>query len=299
MPDSLATVLVNTAIGAVPLALIAVGINLSYSLSGAFNVAHVQLAVVGAFITYWVTTATGLPIFASAVVAVVCVGALAVALRRTIIARLLWLDTTTVMIGTFAMALALQALLQFIVGSSPKRFDLPLEVGSDVLGVPVAPLQIRLVLIGAAALALYLLLLRIPFGRRVRAVAANQDLAAASGLRTGRINDAGWFLGGALACVGGVMIALTNDVSIQPGALLLTAFAASIIGGLSSLTGAIGGAFIVVFLEEAVVGFDFGGPLGTSIQLPVSLAPAAVFVVMVLVLIARPQGVFAGRVRRV
>ncbi|HVW47866.1 MAG TPA: branched-chain amino acid ABC transporter permease [Solirubrobacterales bacterium] len=300
MGGALPTVLVNTVIAAMPLALIAVGFNLTYSLSGAFNVAHIEFATFGGVITYWVWSATHAPIYLAAIVAMLAVGGLAVLMRRTIIARLLKIDPVIAMIGTFALATTLEAFVRFCEGSSPRSFELPLEIGTEVLGVRVSPLQIRLVVIAAIALSLYLVMLWTPFGRRIRAVASNPELAEASGLRTGRIADGGWFVAGALAALAGVIIALTGglDVTIV-GNYLLPAFAAAIVGGLTSLTGAIGGALFVTFVEQAAIGFNFGSPFGTSVQLPVSLESAAVFLVLVLVLVVRPGGLFSRRVRSV
>lgn len=297
---SLPTVLVNTVIGAMPLALIAVGFNLTFSLTRAFNVAHIEFATIGAVVTYWAWSVTGAPIYLCAIVAMAGVGALAIVMRRTVIARLLRIDPTIAMIGTFALATTIEAFIRFCQGSRPREFDLPLEVGVEVLGVRVSPLQIRLVVIGAIALVLYLALLRTPVGRRIRAVAADAELAEASGLRTGRIADLGWFVAAALAALGGIVIGLDSGVDVTIVAnLLLPAFAAAIVGGLTSLTGAIGGAFLVAFVEQAAIGFDFGAPFGTSVQLPVSLESAAVFVILVLVLVFRPQGVFTRAVRSV
>jgi branched-chain amino acid transport system permease protein len=161
---------------------------------------------------------------------------------------------------------------------------------------------VRIVVIGVVVLAAVMLTLRLTsLGRAIRAVSANPDLAAAAGINVGRVIDVVWLLAGGLGALGGVMLAIDNQVSLEMGfALLLPVFAIALLGGFGSPGGAILAAYVLALAESLVLRIDFGELFSSaSAFLDSSYRPAVGFVLLLLVLVFRPQGIFGREARRV
>jgi branched-chain amino acid transport system permease protein len=155
-------------------------------------------------------------------------------------------------------------------------------------------------------LLLHLFLSRSRLGKAMRAMSDNPDLAQVSGINTALVVRVTWIIAGALACCAGTMLAL--DVSLTPDLafnIILPIFAAAIVGGLGQAYGAIAGGFLLGFAETLAV-FDWSvmlRPLQPWLPFQVSSGLALVpteykltvsFVILVIVLLARPTGIFKG-----
>jgi branched-chain amino acid transport system permease protein len=223
-----------------------------------------------------------------------------VVLYRVIFVRLLKSSTAMAMIGSLAVSILLRALIQTITGPDPKELDTPLERGIDIGGALVTPTQLRLVAIAVCTLVLLMLALRLtPLGRAIRAVAANPELAEAAGIDRRRTTDIVWFVAGVLGGLAGVLLALDTQVGLNMGFnLLLPVFAAAILGGLGSVGGAIVASYLLALVENAVLKIDFGAIFGGSAFVPIDYRAAIGFVLLVVVLITRPQGIFGREARR-
>ena len=296
-------VLSETLIVGTELAPIAVGMTLVFAAVRFANIAQVEFATLGAYGTLLAGTVIGgAPLFVDAVLGVVGVGLIAVALYHLIFKRLLTRSPATAMIGSLALSILIRALIQTIAGPQPKELDLPLERGIDIAGALVTPSQIRIVIIGGIALAAVMLILRLtPLGRAIRAVSANPELAAAAGINVGRTIDIVWLIAGGLGALGGVMLAIDNQLSLEMGfQLLLPVFAIALLGGFGSPGGAILASYVLALAESLVLRIDFGELLSSgSAFLDSSYRPAVGFVLLLLVLLFRPQGLFGREARRV
>ena len=293
--------LIDTLIRASELALIAVGLSAVFSVSKFANVAHVELATLGAVLGYLGTTLLGAPLALALVLAVVATGFVAVALQRTVFRRLLRSGPAIAMIGSLALAIFLRAAYQTGFGARPQGFDRPLERGTEIGGALITPSQILAVLVAVAVLVGFLLVFyRTKLGRTLRAIAANHDLAEASGIDAQRGINVVWFLSGATAAVGGILIALLTQVQVLIGFnILLPVFAVAILGGISSPLGAVVAAVLLSFVENLVLLVDFGSVFGAApTYLPTSYAAAVGFVVLVVTLLTRPEGLFGSGGRR-
>jgi len=138
-------------------------------------------------------------------------------------------------------------------------------------------------------------------GRAMRALSSNRALAAASGLNAEHITHLVNFSSGALAALGGSMLAMTSGAHINLGQdLLLPVFAAAILGGLGNPLGAVAGALLIAVTETLVTNLNFGWMFGTSVAfLPVAYISAASFLILLLALLFKPYGLFDREVRRV
>ena len=156
--------------------------------------------------------------------------------------------------------------------------------------------------------ALHLFLTRSRLGKGMRAMADNPSLAQVTGINTREVIRATWIIAGGLACLAGTMLAL--DVSLKPDLafnIVLPIFAAAIVGGLGQAYGAIAGGFLVGFAETLAV-FNWttvlrplNGLLPAGWQLPADLSLVSTdykltvaFVILVVVLLFRPTGIFRG-----
>jgi branched-chain amino acid transport system permease protein len=160
----------------------------------------------------------------------------------------------------------------------------------------------------AAAVALHLFLTRARLGKGMRAMADNPALAQVSGINTRQVIRATWIIAGGLACLAGTMLAL--DVTLKPDLafnIVLPIFAAAIVGGLGHAYGAIAGGFLVGFAETLAV-FNWTAvlkpvgallPEGWEVPGDLALVPTdykltVAFVILVVVLLFRPTGIFKG-----
>lgn len=186
--------------------------------------------------------------------------------------------------ASFGAALALRNLLEFLFTSAPLYFTSSLQIAMRFPGgVRATPDQ--LLAIGAGlviAVALHLFLTHTPTGRAMRAVAENPQLAGVAGIDVRRVIRTVWVLGAALAAVAGVFGGLLVQIRPQMGLdLLLPLFAAAILGGIGSVPGAMI-AGVIVGLGEAFAVRLVGAEWRAGVA----------FVVLVAVLLMRPQGLF-------
>jgi branched-subunit amino acid ABC-type transport system permease component len=298
-----AEVIAETLIVGTELAPIAVGMTLVFAAVRFANIAQVEFSTLAAYGTLLAGSLIGGgPLLVEAVLSIVGVGLIAVALYHLVFKRLLTRSPATAMIGSLALSILIRALIQTITGPQPKELDLPLERGVDIGGALVTPSQVRIVIIGVVALAVVMVILRFTaLGRAMRAVSANRDLAAAAGIDVGRVIDVVWLLAGLLGALGGVFLAIDNQVSLDMGfQLLLPVFAIAVLGGFGSAGGAILASYVLALAESLVLRIDFGELFGgASALLDSSYRPAIGFVLLLLVLLFRPQGLFGLEARRV
>src|SRR6218665_237630 len=299
---------IDTLLRTTDLALIALGLSMLYGLVKFPNVAHVQYAMCGAFLAYAGHSA-GAPLAAALALASALTGLITLALQRLVFQRLLQGGPAIAMIGSLAIAMLLVAGVQGIAGSFPRMFSLP-PMDPVVIGAArITPVQLGFC---ATTMALLLLFVGLLFvlvgllfgpraGRAMRALASNPMLAEACGLDAQRITYAVTFISGAVAGLGGAMLALSTGAHINLGYdLLLPVFAAAILGGLGNPVGAVAGALLIALTETIVTHLDFGPLVGQELRfLPVAYIGAASFLILLLTLLFKPHGLFGAEVRRV
>jgi len=192
-------------------------------------------------------------------------------------------------IASLGVAIAMRSLI-LIFWASFSRFYVPgIRPTTDLpFGVRIVTDQIFI--FGCAivvAAAVYLLLFRTKLGKAMRATADNPDLALVSGIGTDRVIMWTWVIGGALVGVAGVMLALQAQLKPELGfVLLLPLFASTILGGIGSPQGALVGAMVVGVTEEVAVTLGFISP---------GYKFSVAFVILIMILLFRPQGIFGGK----
>jgi len=198
----------------------------------------------------------------------------------------------TLLITSIGVAFALRYTIQFVFDPSRRGVTdsgavpstrIPFIDGTVGLNLHEVALFVVAV---SLMLGLHLLLQRTRLGKAMRAMADNEDLARITGIPTERVVTYTWIIGAGLAGVAGYMFVIWNGTLhwFQGWILLLPIFAAVILGGIGSIYGAIvGGLVIGMTMSMSVV------------WLPTSLSRAAAFLIMIVVLLVRPEGIFAGR----
>ncbi|MDH4585385.1 branched-chain amino acid ABC transporter permease [Pseudomonas sp. BN415] len=293
--------LIDTLLRATDLALIAFGLSLVYGLVKFPNIAHVQYAMLGAYLTYGISAA-GLPLPLALLLAALLVGGLTLLLQRLVFQRLLKSGPAIAMIGSLAIAMLLVAAVQGSAGTFPRMFELPLKAPITLGDARITHTQLYFFFTTLALLAGFTLaLFHSRLGRAMRALAGNPALANASGLHAARITQVVTFASGAIAGLGGGLLALSTGAHINLGHdLLLPVFAAAILGGLGNPLGAVAGALLIAFTETLVTSLNFGPLLGAEVAyLPVSYISGAAFLILLLALLFKPYGLFDREVRRV
>lgn len=294
-PDLIADALIRGS----TIALLAVALTLVYSTLRFANVAQLELATVGAYATVSMSGLFIVPLAGIIGGAITIV--LGIVLYQLIFRRLLEMGEMPAMIGSLAVSVVIQAVVQLVYGSRPHEIPHELEQATQVFGAAVTPSQVRLVAISLAALALTGAVLRwTSLGKQIRAVAADPGLARISGVDQRRVVATVWVLTGGLAALSGIELALQSATGPNLGsALLLPVFSAAIVGGLGSVLGAILASYGVALLESLALSLDFSGGSGAAESIPVSYRPAIGFAFLILALVFRPQGLLGVRMRRV
>ncbi|ENZ7198274.1 branched-chain amino acid ABC transporter permease [Klebsiella variicola] len=293
--------LIDTLIRTADLSLVALGLSLVYGLVRFANIAHMQYAMVGSFITA-AGLRIGMPLSLAIVFSAMVCGMLSMMFHHWVYQPLLKSGTANAMIGSLAVSMVLIALVLGVEGSAPVNYSLPVGALLQVGDTRISSDELWSLGVTISLVVVFsLLLFRTPQGRAIRALASNRDLAAASGLNASAIIHTVNLVAGMLAAVGGSMLAMNASAWVNQGNdLMLPVLAAAILGGLGNPMGAIFGALLIAATETLVTNIDwswlFGGDL---LFIPVTWVNASSFVILLLALLLRPYGLFNREVRRV
>jgi branched-subunit amino acid ABC-type transport system permease component len=241
---------------------------------------------IGAFAGWYANLRFGIGVLPGLLIAAVVAGAIGVLAEDKILAPLRPAGALTTAIGSIALNLVLENVIRFGFGNDLKGFDLPLYPDMRFAGLRVGMQQIENLTLAVVVMALVFVFLRYTrFGRAMRAVADNADLARLKGIDPRRIAMVTVALGAALAGIGGVLLGL--DTSIDPLTgyrILLSVFAAAVLGGLGSVPGAVVGALSIGIAEELAL-----------LVVPATYRSAIGFVAILLMLTFRPRGLLGER----
>jgi branched-chain amino acid transport system permease protein len=276
-------------------ALCAVGLSMIYGTTGLVNFAHGELVTFGALIAYLVNTMSSgpqLPFVVAAVIGVAATGLLGAACELGIFRPMVHRRSGAVsrMLVSIGLALFLRYLYEVIFDASPRSFRQYAAPSPVKLGPVELPVRdyVIIAICFVVLVAVAVLLTRSRLGTAVRAVADERELSSASGIDVERVVLLVWISGAALAGLGGIMLGLGSEgVQWNMGfRVLLTVFAAVILGGLGSPFGAMAGGLVVGIASQ----------VGTY-WLPSDMQFAIALVILILVLLIRPQGIFGVRER--
>lgn len=274
------------------LALAAIGLSLIFGTTGLSNFAHAEMITFGGLMMLTFGVDFALPVWLALIIAIVLSGALGWTLDATIWKPLRRRGVALIplMIVSIGLSLAIRYTYQFFYGGSTRQLP-GATIPSDIRIGPITLSWIDVVSMVTAIvvlLAVAYFLLRTRIGKATRAVSDNAPLAAASGIDVDRVIRIVWVLGGALAGLSGILWAyfrpgVSWDMGFQ---ILLLVFAAVTLGGLGTAFGALVGSLIVGLFVEL-----------STLWIPSDMKYVGALVVLILVLLFRPQGILGRRER--
>jgi neutral amino acid transport system permease protein len=271
------------------IALGAVGLTLTYGILRLSNFAHGDFLTLGAYLTFVVNTVLGVNIWLS--MAIAAIGTVAGMLLSE---KILWskmrsirATSTTLIIISIGLALFLRNGIIFIWGGSNQNYNVPVLPALDIAGLKIPQNQLLVLVLAVLAIVmLHYILQNTKVGKAMRAVADDLDLARVSGINVDQVILWTWVIAGIFTSLGGSMYGLITAVRPNMGwFLILPLFASVILGGIGNPYGAIAAAFIIGIAQEVSTPL-----LGSQYKQGIAL------LIMILVLLVRPKGLFKGTI---
>ena len=265
-------------------ALLSLGLAVIFGLLNIINFTHGAQYMMGAFVAYLMLNKLGLGYWWALLLAPLVVGATGVAIERLMLSRLYKLDHLYGLLLTFGLALIIQGLFRNEYGSSGQPYQMPSELtGAQNVGFMFLPYYRGWIIVTSlvVCLATWYVIERTKLGSYLRAATENPKLVQAFGINVPLMITLTYGFGVALAAFAGVMAAPIYQVSPQMGAdLIIVVFAVVVIGGMGSIMGAI------------VTGFGLGLIEGLTKVFYPEASNIVIFVIMVIVLLIKPAGLF-------
>lgn len=283
-PSQLALQVFNGLVNGSFYALLSLGLAIIFGVLGVVNFAHGAFYMLGAFGAYVLFQWFGIGFWPALIIAPLGIGLLGMLAERTLIRRLYHLDPLYNFLLTFGMTLFLQDAMRLRFGIQGQPYGNAGQLtGATNLGLTFFPTYRLFVIIFSAlvCVAVWFIIERTRVGMIVRAATEKPDLTRALGVNVDRWVTPVFGFGIALAALGGVLAApMYNVAPNMAEELIIVIFAVVVIGGLGSIVGAVLAGFIVGVLSA--LGAQFFSPLATTL----------VFILMALVLLTRPAGLF-------
>jgi branched-chain amino acid transport system permease protein len=265
-------------------ALLSLGLAVIFGLLNIINFAHGALYMMGAFVGWYLLQYLGLGYWWALVISPVVVGLFGMAIEKTMLKRLHGLDHLYGLLLTFGLALIIQGLFRNQFGSSGQPYVIPKELAGGVnLGFMFLPLYRGWVIIASIVVCFttWYVIERTKLGSYLRAATENPALVQAFGINVPRLITLTYGFGVALAAFAGVMAAPIYQVNPNMGAdLIIVVFAVVVIGGMGSIMGSI------------VTGFGLGVAEGLTKVFYPEASNTVIFVIMAIVLMIKPAGLF-------
>jgi len=265
-------------------AMLSLGLAVIFGLLNIINFTHGAQYMLGAFCAWFLLNALGLGYWPALILAPIIVGALGVAIERLLLRHIYGLDPLYGLLLTFGLALVIEGIFRQQYGSAGQPYSIPRELqGGRQLGFMFLPNYRAWVIIASLAVCLgtWFTIERTRLGAYLRAATENPVLVQAFGINVPRMITLTYGAGVALAALAGVMAAPIYQVSPLMGSnIVITVFAVVVIGGMSSILGAI------------ISGFSLGLIEGLTKVFYPEASSTVIFAIMALVLLIKPAGFF-------
>jgi branched-chain amino acid transport system permease protein len=275
-------------------ALVALGFTIIYRASQVINFAQGSFLLLGAYFVSWFTLDRSYPFAVAALLALAITAVVGVVFQLVVLRFTVGQPVFTVVMITIGLNIALEGAVPAMFGSTQRSIGDPWGSSAVSLGSVVINWdKLFTIVVTLLILGMFFAFNRFSrYGLAMRATAMDEEAAMAVGVPTRRVHAMAWGLAGAVATVGGFFLAgFPNSLSPGIDAIALRAFPAIILGGLDSPLGAVVGGVIIGLVEELTAGYqpNYASWLGNNFY---SVAP---YIVMILVLLVRPYGLFGQR----
>lgn len=282
-----AQVLFNSAITGSLYLIAAVGLSLTYGLSGFPNFAYAEFMTLGAYMGYFVTRQLGFDVYFAFIAAFLASGILGALVYRGVFRFLANRGATKIhlMVASIGLGLVIRNIIGQIWGWPALTFGIRWSA-FDIGPLRITDLWLGLIFTALVlAVIMHLLLTRTKTGKAIRGISTNPELALASGINIERVNLVTWAGGAALAGIAGLFWGAIAALSPLLGwAMILPVFAVTILGGIGSFYGLLAAAFILGLAE------NIGVVALTHLGLSTDYRMAIAFIILIVTLILRPQG---------
>ena len=274
------------------IAMCAVGLSLIFGTTGLTKFAHGEMVTFGGLMAFLLNVTMGIPLLISAPVVVALGGLFGLALNVFIFGKLRrrGVGLISQLVVSVGLSIVLRNMYLYQFGGRTKPLnDYSAQTVMRFGPASITPRDLTTAILSLLVLiAVALFIQKSRTGKAIRAVSDNPTLASSTGIDTQRIIRIVWFAGGALAALGGIFRGLDEQVGFEMGSrLVFLMFAAITLGGLGSAFGAlVGGIMVGIFVEMA------------SLVVPAELKNAPALLILIIVLVVRPQGIL-GRKQRV
>jgi branched-chain amino acid transport system permease protein len=294
--DILPQLLVNALIAGSIYALASAGLSLSYGLLRILNFSHGHLMMVGAYMFYWLSVDLSQGFITSVILSMAIMALISIISIRIFVFPFLKYSFILVFVTTLALSTILESAIAMLFGVNVKS----LTVGADIVaysfwGIYITPIQIIIIASAFIVLGILAFLVHLtPLGRRMRALSEFSQAAESLGVNYKLITYSVFVAATILAAYAGVLVGYeTNMQPTMGNSYTIKAFAAMILGGLGNVWGTIIGSYILGLIENLSIGLDFWG-----YSLPAGYKDAFAFIIILLVLLFKPQGLFNTASRR-
>jgi branched-chain amino acid transport system permease protein len=263
--------------------LVAMGLTLIFGVLDIVNFAHGSFLALALFLSFWLVSSLGMHPYLALAVSIPVMFVLGYLVQRGVLSGAMGKPLENQLLITLGLSLVIENTLLLLFGANPRSVQLAGDFGIHILGA-VAQWSRVLAFGGALILAgvLYLVLQRTRLGTAIRAVAANDKGAQLVGINTRQIYAVTFALGTACAGAAGTLVAPLVTIEPSTGSIFnIVAFVVVVLGGMGNVPGALVGGLVIGLTEQ------LGG-----IYLPGQSPLLSVFIVFVLVLFLRPQGLF-------
>jgi len=268
-------------------ALVALGLSVVFGVLRLINLAHGEVLIGGAYLTYLFSEHLGIGPFLALPLVVIVVAILAYLVQRILLTSLLVRGAEGALVATFGISLLAQGIFSQAFSSTPKSLTSSLSTsGFTVAGVQTRTIYLVAFVIAAIlCIAAHLLLTRTRTGTRIRAAAADPSTAGLVGIDIRRVYALTFALGAAITALGGVLLGVTFSFTPTTGTqYLLIGIAVVVLGGVGNVLGTFAGA-LLLGLVQSIAAAQFGG----------GFRDLSVYLVFFVVLAVRPQGLFARK----
>lgn len=274
---------INGVVEGLMVAMIALSIACTYAIARFPNAAVGDYATLSAYAAYFVYAKAGLGVIAAGLVGGIAGAALSLFFYWAVFRHIDRVSYVAALLASIGIAMLTRNVLTFFIGHDPVVFPIPLARAFNLAGMLIQPTDLIVAGVCAGSLAVVFALFRFTsIGRQMRAMADNVELARTGGIKVTRVLVVQWTVAGLVAGIAGVLLGIKSVIQPESGwTILLAGFAAAILGGMTSLPGAVVGGILIGVVQEVSVNV-----VGGSYKLMVP------FVVILLVLLLRPSGLF-------
>ena len=284
-PAMLGQVVISGVLSGALYAMVALGLALIFGVMRIINVAHGPLLMLGAYATFFLYSALGINPYLTVPVSMLVLFAVGLLLERTLVFRVVDAPELSSLLLTFGISIALVNLAQLLFTSDLRSVEY--LAGSWVVG-PLALSKARVVAFTVASALTglsFLFLQRTRLGKAIRATSQNREVALVCGIDVQRIHLVTFGLSAALAGAGGALIAVIVAIQPEMGQIwTFKSFLVIVLGGAGNYPGALLGGVLLGLIEQLA-----------SLFLTTQLSEVVAYVLLVLILLVRPQGLLGGR----